>query len=187
MVKKDTMSLSSLNMDELAGVVSIYPWYAGARVELCRRMAKLPDASWTKEKYAEQALFVENRKLIYDILKYTPKKAAPAKAPKAPKAPQQVYVIGGDYFSAEQYAAAKREDDDIFTSFLVNAIEKGNEINYTPVETSTNEICTEEMAKIYLDQGFPAEAKEIYSKLSLRYPEKSVYFAALIDKIDKQI
>ena len=36
----------------------------------------------------------------------------------------------------------------------------------------------------YLDQGYKDKAKEIYSKLSLRYPEKSAYFAALIEKID---
>ena len=51
----------------------------------------------------------------------------------------------------------------------------------------TEDFCTEELAKVYLDQGYGEKAKQIYSKLSLLIPEKSVYFADLIEKIDKQI
>ena len=51
--KIDTMSLDSLNLEELSGVVSIYPWFAGARVELCRRMAQIGgEESWGEDKYA---------------------------------------------------------------------------------------------------------------------------------------
>ena len=51
--KIDTMSLDSLNLEELSGVVSIYPWFAGARVELCRRMAPMGgEESWGEDKYA---------------------------------------------------------------------------------------------------------------------------------------
>lgn len=40
---------------------------------------------------------------------------------------------------------------------------------------------------IYLDQGYYDQAKAIYSKLILAIPEKSAYFASLIEKIDKLI
>ena len=42
---------------------------------------------------------------------------------------------------------------------------------------------TEELAEIYRQQGLNDEACAIYRKLSLRNPEKSVYFAELIDEI----
>ena len=42
------------------------------------------------------------------------------------------------------------------------------------------QIATETLAEIYLAQGLPDRAIEIYSKLSLKYPEKSLYFADLI-------
>lgn len=42
------------------------------------------------------------------------------------------------------------------------------------------EIATETLAEIYLAQGLPDRAVEIYYKLSLKYPEKSTYFADLI-------
>ena len=44
---------------------------------------------------------------------------------------------------------------------------------------------SEELADIYARQGLYAKAKEIYARLSLLYPEKSVYFAEIIDRIDK--
>lgn len=44
---------------------------------------------------------------------------------------------------------------------------------------------SEELAEIYLAQGLTKRAKAIYAKLSLLYPEKSVYFAEIIDRIDK--
>lgn len=44
---------------------------------------------------------------------------------------------------------------------------------------------SEELAEIYLAQGLTKRAKAIYAKLSLLYPEKSVYFAEIIDRIGK--
>ena len=47
-----------------------------------------------------------------------------------------------------------------------------------------DEVVSEELAEIYLAQGLRDRAVAIYRKLSLRNPEKSVYFAELIGKID---
>ena len=47
-----------------------------------------------------------------------------------------------------------------------------------------DEVVSEELAEIYLAQGLRDRAVAIYRKLSLLNPEKSVYFAELIGKID---
>ena len=47
------------------------------------------------------------------------------------------------------------------------------------------DMVSEELAEVYLAQGLKDMAIETYRKLSLLNPEKSVYFAGLIEKIDK--
>ncbi len=46
------------------------------------------------------------------------------------------------------------------------------------------DMVSEELAEIYLAQGLKDMAKETYRKLSLLNPEKSIYFAEIISKIE---
>ena len=48
-----------------------------------------------------------------------------------------------------------------------------------------DDMVSEELAEIYLAQGLKDMAKETYRKLSLLNPEKSIYFAEIISKIEK--
>ena len=55
------IDLHSLTLDELTGVVNLYPWYAAARMELCKRMFALGPDAWTEEEFAAQALYIADR------------------------------------------------------------------------------------------------------------------------------
>lgn len=48
---------------------------------------------------------------------------------------------------------------------------------------SNPEVVTETMAEVWIKQGQPQKAAEVYRKLSLRYPSKKVYFAAKIQNL----
>jgi len=49
------------------------------------------------------------------------------------------------------------------------------------------ELVSETLARIYTDQMLFDKAIETYKKLSLKYPEKSIYFASQIENLEKRI
>ncbi|NLZ20163.1 MAG: hypothetical protein GXY24_07900 [Bacteroidales bacterium] len=188
------IDIHTLTLEELSGVISLYPWYGGARMELCRRMSEL--GALSESQISETGLHLGDRGILSELLHADRavdcsdkdvRELMQAFIPDEPaaRASRKVYVVGGDYFSQDQYEDVRSDGDGIFSKFAAKAREEGYTEEEAP-ETGKERFCTETLAGIYLEQGFPQEAIDIYSRLSLRYPEKSVYFAALIEEINKK-
>ena len=179
------IDLKKLNLDELAGVVSLYPWYGAARVELCRRMSRMGGESWGKADYAAAALYVRSRRVIGDL--FSGGKGGDGSDRKVseviktyirepePQAPQErrVHVVGGDFFSQAQYDKVRSSSDNVFTRFAFKARSEAPE--KTADFDVSEEFCTETLAKIYAEQGYYEQAKRIYSKLLLNFPRLSSF------------
>ena len=118
-----------------------------------------------------------------------PERTPSPKGMRIPDFPQMsvyrrtVRPAGGDFFSSDDYASVRREEDNFFNSFRAERQSEGDSRAWEDPELG---FCTETLAGIYAEQGYFVEAKKIYSKLILRYPEKSAYFASLIEKLQPE-
>jgi hypothetical protein len=92
---------------------------------------------------------------------------------------------------AQDVSDAKKLQSDLIDKFIITnpRIEPNREKKDVPVEDrATPEpgegvFVTETLAKIYVSQGYYSKAIDIFEKLSLKYPEKSSYFATQIEKV----
>lgn len=79
------------------------------------------------------------------------------------------------FLSLDNYRISPGEElstsSDVVTEFLI--------------EDEEDDIVTEELAQIYLEQGDKERALEIYRKLSLRDKENFAYFAEQIENLEK--
>lgn len=109
-----------------------------------------------------------------------------------------------DYFASQGISILKNQDGfdkkvRRFTDWLKEMKQQGTapgsaapQLNTTPQEEAQaaekaaksleNEpVWTESMAEVLMSQGKTEQARDVYKKLSLLYPEKSTYFASKID------
>ncbi len=191
------MDLRKLTLDELVGVVNLYPWFGGARIEMCERMRKMGDGSIGASQYADAALYVPSRAIVAGMMRASVSRDwTDADVERLLKSyisenessvsddsrQRRVHVVGGDYFSQDDYDRVRKTDDKIFSKYAAKAKQ---DRSYEDIKGMEFDIYTETLAQIYLEQGYPEQAKSIYSKLLLANPEKNAYFAALIEKIDE--
>ena len=196
----DYIDIKKLTLDELVGVISLYPWYGGARKELCARMGSMGGDGWSEAQYADAAMYVASRSKLSEMMRSSRKKdwsdvdvekliksyIAEKEEPVEQAVPaytRKVHVVGGDYFSIEDYEHVRRSDDNVFSKYAAKARQDAPTVS--GVSAVEFDLYTETLAQIYAEQGYYEQAKHIYSKLILAYPEKNAYFAALIQKLEE--
>ena len=104
-------------------------------------------------------------------------------------------IIADEEIQKEQKTARQLQSDLIDRFISENPkIEPRKEKSDAPVEDISKpfieekgEFVTETLARIYIRQGYYSRAVNIYEKLSLKFPEKSSYFASQIEKVKELI
>ena len=94
------------------------------------------------------------------------------------------------FVSAGLQPTTKSKHDDLIENFIKSEPRikpKKEIIEIKDISTKSvvdsDEFITETLAKIYIKQGLFNKAINVFEKLSLKYPEKSIYFAAQIEKL----
>jgi len=108
----------------------------------------------------------------------------------------KIILAGGDYFDKNDIEEIKLDTAKPLDKFIAErpSLLRSNTSSHYNESQSVEEIelgekfddsgfYTETLAKIYTEQCFYKRAIEVYAKLILLYPEKSTYFAALVQEI----
>ncbi len=168
-------------------ITSEFPYFQAALMLRLKSMKESGDPEFEAE-LNRTASLLPDRKQLYKFLN------SAAEQPSAGYEP--------DYPVSVEYAIEDREEpsegESLIDKFLASSRTGGKIEAKIPDETSreignkltsqsaseSNELITETLATIYLEQKKYDKALEAFKKLSLKYPEKSIYFSARIEEIE---
>ncbi|MFW6246116.1 MAG: tetratricopeptide repeat protein [Tangfeifania sp.] len=184
---KNPAKLNEDTLQNLKNITSEFPYFQAAWMLYLKNLKKTGHADF-EEVLKKAAVAVPNRKKLYRFLN------------------QENVFSAADYYFEQNGAAdsggglAENEKSgsliDKFLSSDPSPIrmekqqedetddEADNEIIAKSV-AEPDELVTETLAMIYFEQKKYDKALDAFRKLSLKYPEKSVYFATRIEEIEK--
>ncbi len=172
--------------EELKQITETYPWFSLAWIIYLKNLKQINSPEYNSV-LKNVAIRVPNRKLLHhymhaDVLSQTVIDETDNPVSKVDDTGEENSIISDsliDKFLATNPGMIRRNiNDDISEDSGVTKeiLEKSS--------TESDELITETLANIYYQQKNFEKSLQAYQKLSLKYPEKSVYFAARIKEIE---
>lgn len=209
LILKTNTCISSTELEQLEQLTSQYPWFSLAH-QLTLLGYKQTNNDAFNIKCRQTAIYTLNRKRLYKFLekstqlnKYTKEdnNTTPisdidtAEANDIAK-DSLLLNFSNEYFSIEDLPPIDITEEEESSNTLIDKfistnpriIPKSSPIsdldNLIQIDDDTeDEPISEMLAQIYVEQGLYDLAISCYEKLSLLNPEKSIYFASLIDNL----
>ena len=173
------VDLHQLSPSELQQLLEDHPWFTVARREAIARQGG--DEAALRRAVGRDGIFFLSRDQMFRLL--TGKVTEASDASESVKQ-TQYYVVGGDYFGKEDFERLEREGFSVTTPVFGA---RAGSTDYAPAVAeevdADRTMVSETLARIYADQELYQRSVAIYEKLILLFPEKSAYFASLIEKV----
>ncbi|WP_372651248.1 hypothetical protein [Draconibacterium sp.] len=179
-------TLNGETLAEVKKLTSDFPWFSGGWLLYLKNLKKLghPDYDAVLKKVA---VMVPDRKVLFKFLNdELPKKQVVSSKENTPA----TYRLEGDVKLQSEISLIDKflsTDSERLRTVKHNPGTNGNGSERALLEQSVKEdeeLVTETLASIYFQQKNFDKALDAYKKLSLKYPEKSVYFAGRIEEIE---
>jgi hypothetical protein len=178
--------LNNETVSDLKLLTEKYPWFQLGWMLYLKNLKQIESSEYPSE-LLKVAVRVTDRKLLYNFMDFESQKRS-TKTELEDSFQDFDESEGGngngnpliDRFLLSKPGTIRRNTEDEGTQ------EKENRLDITEKsDTENDELITETLAAIYLQQKSYEKALAAYKKLSLKYPEKSIYFATQIEEIEK--
>jgi tetratricopeptide (TPR) repeat protein len=184
---ENNLLLNDNSLDEIKQITEQYPCFHAAWMLLLKNLQKTGDAG-LENSIREIAIRIPDRKILYNYL------IANKKNESAEYCFEQQELVSNPSYNED----GEKEEDQLINRFLSgDAGPMKIDADYKPEAdqnaviskslSESDELITETLANIYFQQKKYDKALDAFKKLSLKYPEKSVYFAARIEEIEKYL
>ena len=190
---KNPSLINNEGLNKIHNIIKEFPYFQTGQLLYCKGLKNI-DSIRFKTQLRKTASHAGNRKILYKLILEEPIK----KEVKTTRIENNEYHSFMDWISIVQAKKINRSENtnshkiiDVFLQTQPKISKNKKQSFFKPSETAkksileNQDLITETLAKVYKKQKHYEKAILAYQKLSLKYPQKSSYFADQIKLINQ--